>query len=144
MINTRLINIRLGASLIQTRVIPALLLAAAAAASQAQTPPPRTATAPLAPGVSRAVEHPDASRPDPTADQTLTDEHQPETAVDHEPGGPETAVDHERGGPETARDDQKLTPETASDAPKPSRSREAQAIAKQGVRSNTPPPKPQN
>jgi hypothetical protein len=40
-----------------------------------------------------------------------------------------------------------LTPETASDAPKPTKSRQADEIAKQGVRSNTPPPsapKPQS
>jgi hypothetical protein len=143
MVNTHRIDIRLGARLIQTRVLPALLLAAAAA-SQAQTPP-RASAAPLAPGVSRAVEHPDTSPPDSTVDQTLPDEHQPETAVDHEAGGPETAADPERGGPETARDDQKLTPETASDAPKPSKRREADKLAKQGIRSNTPPPaKPQS
>jgi hypothetical protein len=99
------------------RLIPGLLLVSATVVAQAQTPP-GAPKVPLAPGVSRAVEHPDRSPPDPTINQTLPDEHQPETAVDHERGAPETAVDHERGGPETARDEQKLVPETARDEQK--------------------------
>ena len=143
MINVRLIQVRLSSRYIRlsSRWIPALLLACTAAVSQSQTPP-RADSAARAPGVTRAVEHPDAPLPDPTVDQTLTDERQPETAVDHEPGGPETAVDHEPGAPETARDDQRLKPETASDAPKPSSSHRAAEIARQGVRSNAQPPRP--
>ncbi len=123
-----------------SRLALGLLLAGVAGVSQSQTPP-RADSAPRAPGVTRAIEHPDHPAPDPSVDQTLPDDHQPATAVDHDSGGPETAVDHEPGGPETARDDQKLKPETASDATKPSSFRSAAAeTAKQGVRSNTPPP----
>jgi hypothetical protein len=101
-----------------------------AAVAQAQTAAPRT---PTAPGVTRAVEHPDTT-PDTAADQTQPDSHQPETATDPK-----------SGGPETAKDDSKLKPETATDAPKLSAAQKAADQAKQGVRSNTPPPgKPQN
>ncbi len=115
-----------------SRLALGLLVAASTAAvavCQAQTPQ-RANSAPRAPGVTRAIEHLDTSGPDATVDQTQPDEHQPATAVDHESGGPETAVDHERGGPETA-----------TDAPRPSSSRKAAAIARQGVRSNSPPAK---
>jgi len=69
--------------------------------------------APTAPGAHRAIEH-----PDPTADQTQPDGHQPETAVDPPNSGPETATD----------------------APKPSPAQKAADQAKRGVRSNKPPP----
>jgi hypothetical protein len=102
--------------------------------AQAQTP---ARSAPRAPGVTRAVERPDSSSPDdakPDARQ------------------PETAKDDQKMTPETARDDDKLKPETATDAPRKPSSRQSQRaaeIAKQGVRSNTPPqppkqPKPQS
>ncbi len=103
----------------------AVASAGAAAVAQAQTAAPR---APTAPGVTRAVEHPGAT-PDPAADQTQPDSHQPETAAD-----PKSS------GPETAKDDSKLKPETATDAPKLSAAQKAAEQAKQGVRSNTPPP----
>jgi hypothetical protein len=91
----------------------------------AQTP----SHAPTAPGVTRAVEHPDT-----TVDQTQPASNQPETASD-----PPSS------GPETAKDDSKLKPETATDTPKLSAVQKAAEQAKQGVRSNTPPPaKPQN
>ncbi len=105
-------------------LIPALVLTGVSALAQAQTAPAR---APTAPGVTRAVEHPDTT-PDPTVDQTQPDSHQPETASD-----PQSS------GPETARDDGKLTPETATDAPpKLSAAQKAAAAAKQGVRSYKP------
>ncbi len=69
--------------------------------------------APTVPGVTRAVEHPDT-----TVDQTQPDKHQPETAADPPSSGPETATD----------------------APKPSPAQKAADQARQGVRSNTPPP----
>jgi hypothetical protein len=98
----------------------ALLLAGNAALAQVQSAKP-SGSAPRAPGVTRAIEHPDGSKPDPTVDQTQPDSHQPETA----------------------RDDQKHQPETASDKPTaPSSSEKAAAIAREGVRSNTPPSKP--
>jgi len=94
------------------------------AASSASAPRATTA-----PGVTRAIEHPDT-----TVDQTQPDSHQPETASD-----PQSS------GPETARDDSKGKPETATDVPKESAIQKAADQAKQGVRSNTPPPsKPQN
>ena len=107
-----------------------LALTGAAALAQAQT----STRAPTAPGVSRAIEHPDTT-PDPSVDQTQPDSHQPETAAD-----PRSS------GPPTARDDPKLgKPETATDAPKQSPLKKAADQAAQGVRSNTPPPsKPQN
>ena len=111
--------------------IAALLLTSATSLALAQTAP--ASSAPRAPGVTRAVEHPDKS--DPAVDQTQPDDKQPETAVDKEPGVPETA-----------KDDSKLKPETASDAPpRPSSPQQRMAeVAKQGVRSNTTPPqKPQ-
>ena len=106
-------------------LIIALVLTGSAALAQAQTATSgqRAATAP---GVTRAVEHPD--KPDTSADQTQPDSHQPETAAD-----PQSS------GPETARDDTKLKPETATDAPKLSATQQAAEQAKQGVRSNTPP-----
>ena len=111
-------------------LIIALALTGAAALAQAQiTARADTARGPTAPGVTRAVEHPDT-----TVDQTQPDSHQPETATD-----PPSS------GPETAKDDSTLKPETASDVPKQSAARKAADQAKQGVRSNTPPPsKPQN
>ncbi len=105
-------------------LIAALVLAGASALAQAQTAPSR---APTAPGVTRAVEHPDTT-PGPAVDQTQPDSHQPETASDPP-----------ASGPETARDDTKLTPETATDAPpKLSAAQKAAEQAKQGVRSNKP------
>ena len=91
-----------------------LLLTGTAALAQVQSAKP-SSSAPRAPGVTRAVEHPDSSKPDrsgpdPTVDQTQPDPHQPETASD------------------------KPTP--------PSSSEKAAAIAREGVRSNTPPSKP--
>ncbi len=108
----------------------ALALTGAAALAQAQT----STHAPSAPGVTRAVEHPDTT-PDPTVDQSQPDSHQPETASDPR-----------ASGPQTARDDPKLgKPETATDAPKQSPVQKAADQAAKGVRSNTPPPsKPQN
>ena len=108
-------------------LIIALAFTGAAALAQAQTATSGGAQrAATAPGVTRAVEHPD--KPDTTADQTQPDSHQPETATD-----PQSS------GPETARDDTKLKPETATDAPKLSATQQAAEQAKQGVRSNTPP-----
>ena len=99
---------------------------------QAQTPAPPARSAPRAQGVTRAVEHPDT----PAPDQAKPDAMQPETAKDDQKMTPETATDND-----------KLKPETATDAPrKPSTSQGQRAaeIARQGVRSNTPPPpKPQ-
>lgn len=99
---------------------------------QAQTPAAPARSAPRAPGVTRAVEHPASSGPE----QAKPDAMQPETAKDDQKMTPETATDND-----------KLKPETATDAPrKPSSSQGQRAaeIAKQGVRSNTPPPpKPQ-
>jgi len=108
-------------------LIIALALTGDAALAQAQTAPSGAAQrAATAPGVTRAVEHPDT--PDTTVDQTQPDSHQPETAAD-----PPSS------GPETARDDTKLKPETATDAPpKLSAAQQAAEQAKQGVRSNTP------
>jgi len=108
----------------------ALTLAGAGPFAQAQTAPHAdTQRAATAPGVTRAIEHPDT-----TVDQTQPDSHQPETASD-----PQSS------GPETAKDDSKGKPETASDVPKESATQKAADKAKQGVRSNTPPPsKPQN
>ena len=128
--------------MVTVRTLPAiaaaaLLLAGSAAVAQVQSATSRTSSAPRAPGVTRAVQHPDKpkldrSGPDPTVNQTQPDNHQPETAVDEAPGGPETA-----------KDDQKHQPETASDKPTaPSSSEKAAAIAREGVRSNTPPGKP--
>lgn len=107
-----------------------LALTGAAALAQAQT----STRALTAPGVSRAIEHPDTT-PDPTVDQSQPDSHQPETASD-----PRSS------GPPTARDDPKLgKPETATDVPKQSALKKAAEQAAQGVRSNTPPPaKPQS
>jgi hypothetical protein len=106
-------------------LIIALTLAGGAALAQAQTATSGTAQrAPTAPGVTRAVEHPDT-----TVDQTLPDSRQPETATDPPSSGPETATD-----------DTKLKPETATDAPpKLTAAQQAAEQAKQGVRSNTPP-----
>jgi len=123
------------------RVLPALaaaavLFASGSALAQVQGAQP-SSSAPRAPGVTRAVEHPDSTKPDrsgpdPTVDQSQPDSHQPETAVDKGPPGPETA-----------KDDQKHQPETAFDKPTaPSSSQKAAAIASQGVRSNTPPSAP--
>jgi hypothetical protein len=120
-------------SMLQLRLclIAALALAGTATLAQAQTTAasasaPKAATAP---GVTRAVEHPDT-----TVDQTQPDSHQPETAAD-----PRSS------GPETAKDDSKGKPETASDVAPKSALQKAADQAKQGVRSNTPPPsKPQN
>ena len=122
--------------------VAAVLLTSATSLALAQTSP-SASSAPRAPGVTRAVEHPDDSSPDPTVDQTRPDDRQPETAVDKERGVPETAKDDSKLKPETAKDDQKLKPETASDAPpKPSSAQRRMAeVARQGVRSNTPPPK---
>jgi hypothetical protein len=98
----------------------ALLLTGGNALAQVQSAKPSN-SAPRAPGVTRAVEHPDASKPDPTVNQTQPDSHQPETAAD----------------------DQKHQPETASDKPTaPSSSEKAAAVAREGVRSNTPPSTP--
>jgi hypothetical protein len=106
-------------------LIAAVALTGATGLAQAQTP----SHAPTAPGVTRAVEHPDT-----TVDQTQPDSSQPATASD-----PPSS------GPETAKDDSKLKPETATDAPKLSAVQKAAQQASQGVRSNTPPPaKPQN
>ena len=107
-------------------LVAALLSLGASALTQAQTAAPRAEAprAPTAPGVTRAIEHPDRS-----ADQTKPDERQPETAVDP----PNSS------GPETARDDSRLQPETATDAPKTSPTQKAADQAKQGVRSNSPP-----
>jgi hypothetical protein len=116
-------------------IAAALALAGTVSVGQAQTAAP-SQSAPRAPGVTRAVAHPDnpspdKSGPDPTVDQTLPDARQPETAKDDQ-----------KMKPETAKDDQKLKPETASDAPpKRSSSERAAEIAKKGVRSNTPPPR---
>ena len=107
-------------------LIIALVLTGSAALAHAQTATSGAQRAATAPGVTRAVEHPDT--PDTTADQTQPDSHQPETATD-----PQSS------GPETARDDTKLKPETATDAPKLSATQQAAEQAKQGVRSNTPP-----
>jgi hypothetical protein len=113
-------------------LIAALALAGTATLAQAQTAAAPSSSAPktaTAPGVTRAVEHPDT-----TVDQTQPDSHQPETASD-----PQSS------GPETAKDDSKGKPETATDAPKESATQKAADQAKQGVRSNTPPPtKPLN
>jgi hypothetical protein len=111
-------------------LIAALALAGTATLAQAQTTAPASAPkAATAPGVTRAVEHPDT-----TVDQTQPDSHQPETASD-----PRSS------GPETAKDDSKGKPETATDVAKKSATQKAADQAKQGVRSNTPPPsKPQN
>ena len=99
--------------------------------AQAQTPAPQARSVPRAPGVTRAVEHPDKPAPDEAKPDAMQ---------------PETAKDDQKMTPETARDDDKLKPETATDAPrKPSTSQGQRAaeIARQGVRSNTPPvPKP--
>jgi hypothetical protein len=108
-------------------LIIALALTGSAALAQAQTATSGGAQrAATAPGVTRAVEHPDTT--DTAADQTRPDSHQPETATD-----PQSS------GPETAKDDTKLKPETATDAPKLSATQQAAEQAKQGVRSNTPP-----
>ncbi len=112
-------------------LITALALAGISTLSQAQTAAPSSSApkAAAAPGVTRAVEHPDT-----TVDQTQPDSHQPATASD-----PQSS------GPETAKDDLKGKPETASDVPKESAVQKAADQAKQGVRSNTPPTtKPQN
>jgi len=111
-------------------LIAALALAGTATLAQAQTTGPASASrAATAPGVTRAVEHPDT-----TVDQTQPDSHQPETASD-----PRSS------GPETAKDDSKGKPETATDVAKKSATQKAADQAKQGVRSNTPSPsKPQN
>ena len=111
-------------------MITALALIGATALAQAQTTARSDAPrGPTAPGVTRTVEHPDT-----TVDQTQPDSHQPETATD-----PPSS------GPETAKDDSTLKPETATDVPKLSAAQKAADQAKQGVRSNTPPPtKPQN
>ena len=107
-------------------LIIALVLTGSAALAHAQTATSGAQRAATAPGVTRAVEHPDT--PDTTVDQTQPDSHQPETATD-----PPSS------GPETARDDTKLKPETATDAPpKLSAAQQAAEQAKQGVRSNTP------
>jgi hypothetical protein len=108
-------------------IAAALLLAGYA---EAQTPAAPARSAPRAPGVTRAVEHPASpDQPKPDAMQ------------------PETAKDDQKMTPETATDDDKLKPETATDAPRKPSSNQGQRaaeIAKQGVRSNTPPPpKPQ-
>ena len=104
-------------------LIIALVLTGSAALAQAQTATSGAQRAATAPGVTRAVEHPDT-----TVDQTQPDSHQPETATD-----PPSS------GPETARDDTKLKPETATDAPpKLTAAQQAAEQAKQGVRSNTP------
>ena len=110
-------------------LIIAISLTGATALAQAQTTARADAPrGPTAPGVTRAVEHPDT-----TVDQTQPDSHQPETASD-----PPSR------GPETAKDDSKGKPETATDVPKESATQKAADQAKQGVRSNTPPPpKPQ-
>lgn len=111
-------------------LITALALIGASALAQAQTTARADAPrGPTAPGVTRAVEHRDT-----TVDQTQPDSRQPETATD-----PPSS------GPETAEDDSTLKPETATDAPKLSAAQKAADVAKQGVRSNSPPPsKPQN
>jgi hypothetical protein len=109
-------------------LIIALALTGSAALAQAQTATSGGAQrAATAPGVTRAVEHPDTTA-DTTVDQTQPDSRQPETATDPQSSGPETATD-----------DTKLKPETATDAPKLSATRQAAEQAKQGVRSNTPP-----
>jgi hypothetical protein len=84
-----------------------------------QTAAPR---APTAPGVTRAVEHP-STPPDATEDTSK----------------PATAADPQTNVPETAQDDQKTAPETATDKPRASSTQKAAEVAKQGVRSNTPP-----
>jgi hypothetical protein len=95
-----------------------LVLVGAATVAYAQTPSASAPRTPTAPGVSRAIEH-----PDPTVDQTQPDANQPETA----------------------KDDNSGQPETASDAPKTTPQQKAEQEAKRGVRSNTPPPeKPHN
>ena len=88
-----------------------LVLIGATTVAYAQTPAASAPRAPTAPGVSRAIEH-----PDPTVDQTQPDANQPETA----------------------RDDNRGQPETATDAPKPTPQQKAEQDAKRGVRSNTP------
>jgi hypothetical protein len=108
--------------MLKLRRLPLIVLmtltgACAVVTAQAQTAPAASAPAaraPTAPGVTRSVEHPDT-----TVDQTHPDASQPETAAD----------------------DQKKGPETASDAAKKSaQDKKAADLAKQGVRSNTPPP----
>lgn len=89
--------------------------AAALAVPQPVQAQAAAARAPTAPGVTRAVEH-----PDPTVDQTQPDAHQPATATDPPSSGPETATD----------------------APKRTPQQKAEDDAKKGVRSNSPPPKP--
>ena len=72
----------------------ALALTGSAALAQAQTATSGAAQrAATAPGVTRAVEHPDT-----TVDQTLPDSHQPETATDPPSSGPETATDDTPAG----------------------------------------------
>lgn len=87
--------------------------AAALAVPQPVQAQAAAARAPTAPGVTRAVEH-----PDPTVDQTQPDAHQPATATDPPSSGPETATD----------------------APKRTPQQKAEDDAKKGVRSNSPPP----
>jgi len=97
--------------------ITVVLGAAAALAlprlAQAQTV--AAAHAPTAPGVTRAVEHPDQ-----TVDQTQPDAHQPATAADPPASGPETATDNPKRTPQQKAEDD----------------------AKKGVRSNSPPTPP--
>ena len=88
-------------------------VAALARPQPAQAQTAAAARAPTAPGVSRAVEH-----PDPTVDQTQPDAHQPATASDPPSSGPETATD----------------------TPKRTPQQKAEDNAKKGVRSNSPPP----
>jgi hypothetical protein len=86
---------------------------------QAQTPAAPARSAPRAPGVTRAVEHPANPGPEDAKPDAMQ--------------------------PETAKDDDKLKPETATDAPRKPSSRQSQRaaeIAKEGVRSNTPPRPP--
>ena len=96
----------------------AIALVLAGATALALPRPAHTQTvaaprAPTAPGVTRAVEH-----PDPTVDQTQPDAHQPATAADPPSSGPETATDTPKRTPEQKAEDD----------------------AKKGVRSNSPPP----
>jgi hypothetical protein len=109
-----------------------LVLAGSAALAQEQVAAPRAEGAPRVPTA------PGITRPVAAAPNTSSDDMSAESA---ERSKPETAVDAQANTPETADDDQKMTPETATDVPITAEARKA-AAARQGVRSNTPPPQP--
>jgi hypothetical protein len=105
------------------------LLMGSAAFAQTQ------ATVPRAEGVPRVPTAPGVTRPVEAAPNI------PPTTTDTDGSKPETASDSPAEAPETANDDQKMTPESATDNPrKPDADKKAEELAKQGVRSNTPPP----